>query len=135
MGVLMGSSDQLAVLIPLSFAILICAIQDVAGLYIYFTARGATTRFVTISLVLFALSFPIGAGISMLIFRGSHENALVLDVLRCVMAGLFVYMALFELTPPHAHGRLQNFKYFCAFGFGLASASLADVFEDNMHGH
>ena len=68
-GVLMGSSDQLAVLIPLSFAILICAIQDVAGLYIYFTARGATTRFVTISLVLFALSFPIGAGISMLIFR------------------------------------------------------------------
>ena len=59
----------------------------------------------------------------------------MLDVLRCVMAGLFVYMALFELAPPHAHGRLQNFKYFCAFGFGLASAYLADVFEDNMHGH
>ena len=51
------------------------------------------------------------------------------------MAGLFVYMALFELAPPHAHGRIQNLKYFCAFGFGLLSAYLADAFEDHMHEH
>merc|ERR1711865_141651 len=57
-GVLIGSADQLAVLIPLSFAILICAIQDVAGLYIYFDARGATTHFVAIALVLFFHCLP-----------------------------------------------------------------------------
>ena len=68
-GVLIGSADQLAVLIPLSFAILICAIQDVAGLYVYFDARGATTHFVAIALVLFAIGFPIGAGISLVVFR------------------------------------------------------------------
>ena len=68
-GVLIGSADQLAVLIPLSFAILICAIQDVAGLYVYFDARGATTHFVAIALFLFAIGFPIGAGISLIVFR------------------------------------------------------------------
>ena len=67
--------------------------------------------------------------------QGSKENTLVLDVLRCVMAGLFVYMALFELAPPHAHGRVQNLKYFCAFSFGLMSAYMADMFEDSMHSH
>lgn len=180
-GVLIGSAEQLAVIIPLSFAILVCAMQDVAGLYIYFNARGATTRFVAIAIVLFAVAFPIGAGISLVVFRvqprppsgvgrpehvhptqhgrwrpsnpsqghglgaepkprsrsrqDSKENALVLDVLRCVMAGLFVYMALFELAPPHAHGRGQNLKYFVAFSFGLLSAYMADVFEDSMHSH
>jgi len=134
-GVLIGSAEQLAVIIPLSFAILVCAMQDVAGLFIYFNARGATTRFVAIAIVLFAVAFPIGAGISLVVFRDSKENALVLDVLRCVMAGLFVYMALFELAPPHAHGRGQNLKYFVAFSFGLLSAYMADVFEDSVHSH
>ena len=59
----------------------------------------------------------------------------LLSVLRCVMAGLFVYMALFELAPPHAHGRLNNLKYFLAFSFGLLSAYVADLFEDKMHSH
>ena len=68
-GVLIGSADQLAVIIPLSFAILVCAMQDVAGLYIYFSSRGATTRFVATAIVLFAVSFPIGAGISLVVFR------------------------------------------------------------------
>ena len=67
--------------------------------------------------------------------QDKNENALVLDVLRCVMAGLFVYMALFELAPPHAHGRGQNLKYFIAFSFGLISAYMADMFEDSMHSH
>lgn len=67
--------------------------------------------------------------------QDKNENALVLDVLRCVMAGLFVYMALFELAPPHAHGRGQNLKYFIAFSVGLISAYMADMFEDSMHSH
>ena len=68
-GVLIGSADQLAVIIPLSFAILVCAMQDVAGLYIYFSSRGATTRFVATAIVLFAVAFPLGAGISLVVFR------------------------------------------------------------------
>lgn len=134
-GLLLGTAEHLSVLIPLAFAILICAMQDVAGMYIYFSARGVSLRFVAVAVCFFGCAFPAGTGISLLLFRSSSDNERVLDVLRCVMAGLFVYMALFELAPPHAHGRIQNLKYFCAFGFGLLSAYLADAFEDHMHEH
>ena len=44
-------------------------------------------------------------------------------------------MALFEMAPPHAHGRWMNLKYALAFSFGLGSAYLADAFEEAMHPH
>ena len=44
-------------------------------------------------------------------------------------------MALFEMAPPHAHGRWNNMKYALAFSFGLGSAYLADAFEEAMHPH
>jgi hypothetical protein len=56
-----------------------------------------------------------------------------------MMAGLFLYMAMFELAPrEHAHSRIQNLKYLAAFCFGLASAYMADAFEDqydHQHSH
>lgn len=104
----------------------------------------------------------MGAGVSLAAFWGQRQSEWV-DLLRVALAGLFVYMALFEMAPPHAHGRLQNLKcasaplgaparpesdalssrftplpsrrYALAFSFGLGSAYLADAFEEAMHPH
>ena len=41
-------------------------------------------------------------------------------VMRCVVAGTFVYMALFELAPPHTHSRTANTCYLLCFAAGAA---------------
>ena len=134
-GIILGSSDPKAsVQLPLGFAILVCAVQDVAGMYIYFTARKSNRRLLITGIVMFCAAFPIGTGVSIAALYGTRESQ-VIDIMRVCMAGLFVYMALFEMAPPHAHGRLQNLKYALAFCFGLASAYLADAFEESMHPH
>ena len=134
-GIILGSSDSKAsVQLPLGFAILVCAIQDVAGMYIYFTARKSGRGMLITGIVCFCAAFPIGTGACIAALYGTKESQ-VIDIMRVCMAGLFVYMALFEMAPPHAHGRLQNLKYALAFCFGLASAYLADAFEESMHPH
>merc|ERR1711935_930424 len=80
------------------------------------------------------MGFPVGAGVSVAAFWGQRQSEWV-DLLRVALAGLFVYMALFEMAPPHAHGRWQNLKYALAFSFGLGSAYLAEAFEESMHPH
>ena len=82
----------------------------------------------------FCAAFPVGTGLCIAALYGAKESQ-VIDIMRVCMAGLFVYMALFEMAPPHAHGRLQNLKYALAFCFGLGSAYLADAFEESMHPH
>jgi len=134
-GIILGSSDpRPSVMLPLTLAILICAMQDVAGMYIYFTSRKVSRTFLICGIVGFAFAFPLGAGVSLAAFWGQRQSEWV-DLLRVALAGLFVYMALFEMAPPHAHGRLQNLKYALAFSFGLGSAYLADAFEEAMHPH
>ena len=174
-GIILGSSDpKPSVMLPLTFAILVCAMQvhsyrmflahayklarptacgpaclevpppvvtsrhtlrqDVAGMYIYFTSRKVDRTFLVCGIVAFAFAFPVGAGVAVAAFWGQGQSEWV-DLLRVALAGLFVYMALFEMAPPHAHGRLQNFRYALAFSFGLGSAYLADAFEEAMHPH
>jgi zinc transporter ZupT len=134
-GIILGSSDpKPAVMLPLTLAILVCAMQDVAGMYIYFTSRRASRNFLLFGIIAFAFAFPVGAGVSLAAFWGQRQSEWV-DLLRVALAGLFVYMALFEMAPPHAHGRLQNLKYALAFSFGLCCAYLADAFEESMHPH
>jgi zinc transporter ZupT len=134
-GIILGSSDpRPSVMLPLTMAILVCALQDVAGMYIYFTSRKADRTFLLLGIALFALAFPVGTGVSVAAFWGQRQSEWV-DLLRVALAGLFVYMALFEMAPPHAHGRWMNFKYAMAFSFGLGSAYLADAFEEAMHPH
>jgi len=134
-GIILGSSDpRPSVMLPLTFAILVCAIQDVAGMYIYFSTRKVDRTFLVCGIIGFAFAFPVGAGVSVAAFWGQRQSEWV-DLLRVALAGLFVYMALFEMAPPHAHGRWQNLKYALAFSFGLGSAYLADAFEEAMHPH
>lgn len=134
-GIILGSSDpRPSVMLPLTFAILVCAVQDVAGMYIYFSTRKVDRTFLIVTIVGFAFCFPLGAGVSVAAFWGQRQSEWV-DLLRVALAGLFVYMALFEMAPPHAHGRWNNMKYALAFSFGLGSAYLADAFEEAMHPH
>jgi zinc transporter ZupT len=134
-GIILGSSDpRPSVMLPLTFAILVCAVQDVAGMYIYFSTRKVDRTFLVCGIIGFAFCFPAGAGVSVAAFWGQRQSEWV-DLLRVALAGLFVYMALFEMAPPHAHGRWMNLKYALAFSFGLGSAYLADAFEEAMHPH
>ena len=55
------------------------------------------------------------------------------SALRCLAAGLFIYMAFFELMPPFPHGQLNNLKYFAAFCVGMSGAYLGDLIEDSVH--
>ena len=60
--------------------------------------------------LVFALAFPAGAALAWQAYSLSH-NGDTLGAIRIVVAGIFVYMALFEMSPPHAHGRLVNLRY------------------------
>ena len=39
--------------------------------------------------------------------------------MRCLAAGLFIYMGFFELMPPLPHGQWPALKYFLAFSAGF----------------
>ena len=43
--------------------------------------------------------------------------------------GVFVYMALFELAPPHVHGRLPNLRLLLVFTTGFVTAYLTEAIE------
>ena len=51
------------------------------------------------------------------------------NVVRTVVAGIFTYMAVFELSPPHTHNRAANAGYLLFFVAGTAIAYLADLAE------
>ena len=130
-GVLLATSQEIAVLVPLTFAIAICSIGDVAGLYVYLAARKHSENFRIFAIVLFCLCFPIGTGITLAVLR---QAILMLAIMRCLVSGLFIYMGFFELMPPLPHGQWPALKYFLAFSVGLGVAYLGDAFEDNMTG-
>ena len=54
----------------------------------------------------------------------------ILVPLRAFAAGVFVYMAIFELAPPHAHGRGLSVRYLGAFAAGLALIVLSEAAEN-----
>ena len=70
----------------------------------------------------------IGALASHLVIAsaGSEEGV---NIVRTVVAGIFTYMAVFELAPPHTHNRAANAGYLIFFVAGTAIAYLADLAE------
>ena len=56
-------------------------------------------------------------------------DASTLVPLRAFAAGVFVYMSLFELAPPHAHGRLESLRFLCAFAVGMSLVFLSEAAE------
>ena len=116
-----GSASSAGVLVTMALPIGACAVQDVGAFALAMGKGGHSNRVLTAFVVVFALSFPLGALISYCSF-GRAETSPALLVLRTAVAGVFVYMALFEFAPPHAHQRATAAVYAACFvaGAGLA---------------
>ena len=127
-GVLLATSTEVGVLIPLTLAICLCSSGDVVCLYVYFTKRNCAKCFKAFAIAMVCLAFPIGTGVTLALLK---EFATTLNALRCIVSGLFIYVGFFELMPPIPHGQMNSLKYFLAFSAGLLCAYISDSFEDS----
>ena len=83
-------------------------------------------RDLTAAVVALSCAFPAGALAShAALLSASSETAV--NVVRIVVAGVFAYMALFELAPPHTHSRAANACYVLCFICGTATAYLVEA--------
>jgi len=128
-GSLIGGATSLQTLISLSFAIGVCAIQDVAAFSIFLTERKCTPKEIGSMVLAFSLTFPAGTIVSLAAADALNGSA-AWDSIRCAIAGLFVYMALFELAPPHSHSPVVVCLYTLAFCLGLFCAYSGEFIED-----
>ena len=121
-GAILGSVHSPLMLASLALPIALCAVQDVGTILINLGATGAAKRDVVLfTTVCFGAGFPIGAGVA--------SAGASLPMLPAFAGGLFVYMALFELAPPHAHGRAQSARQLLYFSTGLAAAYVTEEAE------
>ena len=60
------------------------------------------------------MSFPLGALAAYFSYAGPRSRVVML-IVRCAVAGIFVYTALFELRPPPATRRVENLLYLAPF--------------------
>lgn len=126
-GVALGSSDSTGTLLPLALAMLVCTLQDTSA-FCACLRRGSRLHSL-LALLAFSLTFPLGALVSLWSMRRVGASPKALDVARVVMAAFFVYMALFEMAPPHTHARLRNCTFLLAFVAGVSVAAATDVLE------
>ena len=134
-GFMLGSAQSVGVVGALSLPVALCACQDATSLTLGHVARGEPAHEAIAAALILALCFPIGT-ISALILShwpsaGMVSNDTLLHV-RAFTAGIFLYMAIFEFSPPSAHGRYQSLGWLIAFCVGLSLAWAAEAFEDAM---
>ena len=127
-GVVLGACPSLGALPPLAAAIFACALQDTAAFCVIISARNVGRIAELVSIVLFSLALPVGAGATALASAAHDDEWELIAASRVVIAALFVYMAA-EMAPPHSHSRARNLKYALAFVLGAATASLAEFIE------
>ena len=113
-GMLLGAVTRRALLVPLAVAVAVCALMDVPALVIYLSQRGVARRGTLATLAAFNLGFPAGTAVALGVFAGGRSRQL-LNALRCVVGALFIYIALFEMAPPHTHSRALNTLAVAAF--------------------
>ena len=128
-GAMLGTAHSATLLASLALAISLCAVQDVGTIILNLAATGASRRVTLITAWLFALGFPLGAAVSVALGPSAGADASTLVPLRAFAAGVFVYMSLFELAPPHAHGRLESLRFLCAFAVGMSLVFLSEAAE------
>ena len=131
-GFMLGSGQSVGMVGATTLPVALCAVQDASSLVLGHLGRGDSQREALTSVLLLATCFPLGAGCA-LFLASSPSVALASDGLfymRAFTAGIFLYMAVFEFSPPHPHGRLESLKRLLAFCAGLAMAWGAEAFED-----
>ena len=103
--------------------------QDSAAFTVTMARLGHDSpRALTAAVVALSCAFPLGALVSHAVLASATSQVAVL-VTRTVAAGIFTYMALFELAPPHTHSRAANGCYLLCFGCGALMACVVDVVE------
>ena len=127
-GMVLASAPSTLVLIATTAPISVCAIQDVTAFTITIARVGlGSQRCLTAGVVALSCAFPIGALASHAVLLGAATSSTAINVARTIVAGVFSYMALFELSPPHTHNRAANACYSLCFTCGAATAYAADV--------
>ena len=133
-GFMLGSAQSIAMVGATTIPVALCAMQDASTLVLGHLGRGDSQREALISVVLLAVCFPLGAACALCLaswpFAFAPPSGDVLLYLRAFTAGIFLYMAVFEFAPPHAHGRFESLRRLLAFALGLAVAWLAEALED-----
>ena len=139
-GATLGTAHSTMVLMSLAVPIALCAVQDVGTIIVNLTATGASRHVIFVTVASFAAGFPLGTALTAALIAGSGLSGDSapsaagtgegVALLKACAGGVFAYMALFELAPPHAHGRLANLRYAVAFAGGLALVLLSEAGED-----
>jgi zinc transporter ZupT len=130
-GMVLSSVPSAQLLLPASFAVGVCALQDALA-FCVLLARMQLGRWATCAaLAVFSMAFPLGAALAFAVANAQaddDEPGQALPLIRVVIAAAFVYMAS-ELAPPHTHRRLLNLVHGCAFALGVGVSGLAEAAE------
>lgn len=128
-GAMLGAAQSLPILFATAIPVIVCAVQDVASLVVSDAARRQTNGQTVLTSIVFAMGFPVGTALVACMPTWT-ETELALPLLRAAVAGIFFYMAIFELAPPHAHGRWASLLQLAAFMLGVSMAYIAELAED-----
>ena len=128
-GMVLASATSTYVLLATVVPVTVCALQDVAAFTFTMARLGASSRrTLTLAVLALSSSFPIGALVSHSVLQHASSTTAV-NVIRSIVAGVFTYMAIFELSPPHTHNRAANTCYLLCFTCGAAMAYAIDMVE------
>ena len=126
-GMVLASAPSTYTLIATAPAITLCALQDVTAFTVTIARLGVDSQCsLTSAVVAISCAFPIGALVSHAILDSTTSKTTV-NIVRTVVAGIFTYMALFEVAPPHTHSRVANMCYLLCFLSGAATAYLVEA--------
>ena len=129
-GAVLATATSLRMLASLALPITLCAVQDVGTLLVALIACRASHRAKLVVTGCFGLGFPLGASVALAVgARAAASSSADVALLRAFAGGLFLYMALFELAPPHAHDRRTHLRYALGFVGGLAVVVLSEYAE------
>ena len=124
-GAMVGMAQSWQMLVSLTLCVSLCAVQDVGTILISLSASGASRSVKLASNLLFAVGFPVGASLGV-----AFAATVALAPLMAFASGLFLYMAIFELAPPHAHGRWAALTQLFAFSAGIGLVVVSEAIED-----
>eukprot|EP00299_Pterocystis_sp_00344_P009695 c4161_g1_i1.p1 GENE.c4161_g1_i1~~c4161_g1_i1.p1 ORF type:complete len:337 (-),score=49.89 c4161_g1_i1:767-1777(-) len=117
-------------------AVVLCALQDTIAFVIFIEHTTTSTTHDdkqlnskrTLMLFVFSLAFLVGTGLGMVLTDEQINASEFLWVSRTIMAGIFVYIACFEMLPSHCDNRWQNMKRILCFVLALMSSFSIEMF-------
>ena len=134
-GAVLATATSLRMLASLALPIALCAVQDVGTLLVALVACRASRRAKLAIASCFGLGFPLGASLVLAAGALSPSSGTSVALMRAFAGGLFLYMAIFELAPPHAQNRRAHLRYALGFVAGLSLVVVSEHVEMALAGH